>query len=599
MGFTLIETCMKPSLIYKVICLLFLGFICLVPLDGIAQKKKKEDDAPMASVKLREAEFYFTEGEKHFILEDYAKALIYYQKSLDIHANNATIYYKIAQVLSQSDKREDMQRAAANISQALALEKKNEYFYLLAAQVYANLTQFDKAAQTYEAMFAELPDSQDHLFELAAVYQYANQKEEAIKTYTRAENFSGINEVSSLQKARLYFELEKSDEGIKEGEKLINAFPDEEQFSVAVAELLSQYGFKEKSISYLEKFISENKSASSAQLLLAGLYRDTKQEDKARHLLITAFNDPDLELNSKLIVLGTYNTELSQAKAKNQTDSNKERFTLELFSLLEKQYPEQETVHILGGDLYLTLGRKQEAQSQYLAAIRYGSTSFEVWQNLLYLEMQLDQLDNVIAHSEQAMEYHPNQAMLYYFNGLANLQKKKNKEAVQSFEQAKKLSADNAVMISELNGLLGDAYNADKEYEKSDKAYDEALSSNTNHDVILNNYSYYLALRKSNLEKAEKMSAQLIKNNPDNATYLDTYAWVLYTREKYKDAKKVIEKAINTGLASATHFEHYGDILFKLGDVENAVKQWEKAKNMLTTSSETLNKKIANRRIYE
>lgn len=591
---------MKLSLIYKVTYfLVLLEIICLLPFEGLAQRKKKDEGTPVASVKLREAEFYFTEGEKHFILEDYAKALIYYQKSLDVNANNATVYYKIAQVLSQSDKRDDMLRAAGNIEHALSLEKKNKYFYLLAAELYANLTQFDKAAQTYQTMFAELPDTQEHLYELAAVYQYANQKEEAIKAYTRAENFSGINEISSLQKARLYFELGRNEEAIREGEKLISVFPDEEQFVVAVAEMFSQYGVKEKSISYLEKFVAENKPASSAQLLLAGLYRDSKQEDKARQLLITAFNDPDLELNSKLIVLGTYNTELNQARTNNQADAYKEKFALELFSILEKQYAEQENIHILGGDLYLTLGKKTEAQKQYLSAIRYGSTTFEVWQNLLYLETQLEQWDNVITHSEQALEYHPNQSMIYYFNGIGNLRRKKNKEAAMAFEQAKKLAVSNPVMISELNGLLGDAYNASKEYDKSDKAYDDALAYNGNNDAILNNYSYYLALRKANLEKAEKMSAQLIKNNPDNATYLDTYAWVLFVREKYKDARKVMEKALGTGLASATHFEHYGDILFKLGDVENAVKQWEKARNMLTTSSETLNKKIANRRIYE
>lgn len=591
---------MKLSPIYKTTCFrFFLAFLCLLALEASAQKRKKDDGNPVASVKLREAEFYFTEGEKHFILEDYAKALIYYQKSLDINANNATVYYKIAQVLSQSDKREDQLRAAVNIERALALEKKNKYFYLLAAELYANLTQFDKAAQTYQNMFSELPDTQDHLFELAAVYQYANEKEEAIKTYTRAENFSGINEISSLQKARLYFELGRTEEAIREGEKLINAFPDEEQFVVAVAEMMSQYGVKEKSISYLEKFIAENKPASSAHLLLAGLYRDIKQEDKARQLLITAFNDPDLQLNSKLIVLGTYNTELNQAQTKKQSDPSKEKFALELFSILEKQYAQRENIHILGGDLYLTLGKKPEAQKQYLAAIQHGSTTFEVWQNLLYLETQLEQWDNVITHSEQAMEYHPNQAMIYYFNGIGNLRRKKNSEAAEAFEQAKKLAGSTPAMISELNGLLGDTYNASKEYEKSDRAYDEALSFDANNDVVLNNYSYYLSLRKANLEKAEKMSAQLIKNNPDNATYLDTYAWVLFVRGKYKDARKVIEKAINTGLAGSTHFEHYGDILFKLGDVDGAVRQWEKAKNMLTTSNETLNKKIANRRIYD
>ena len=592
---------MTTSPLYKFSFFIFFlsGVICLMPATSTAQKKKKEEGSPVASVKLREAEFYFTEGEKHFILEDYSKALIYYYKSLDIDPANATVYYKIAQVLSKSEKREDLQKAVQNIEQALVLQKKNKYFYLLAAELYANLTVFDKAAQTYETMFVELLDSREHLFELAAIHQYAGKKEEAIKVYTRAENFSGVNDISSLQKTKLYFELGKNDEAIREGEKLMNAFPDDEQFTVAVAELASQYSLKDKAIAYLEKYISEYKPASSAQMLLAGLYRDTNQEDKARQLLIAAFSDADLELNSKLIVLGTYNAELDQARNKKQYDARKESFALELFSMLEKQYAEQEAVHILGGDLYMMLDKKPEAQKQYLAAIKYGATSFEVWQNLLYLEMQLEQFDNVITHSEQAMEFHPNQAMVYYFNGMANLRKKKNKDAAVAFEQAKKLAASNPSMLSEINGMLGDAYNASKEYEKSDKAYDEALSLNESNDVILNNYSYYLALRKANLEKAEKMSALLIKNNPNNATYLDTYAWVLYVREKYKDAKKVMEKAIATGLASATHFEHYGDILFKLGDVENAVKQWEKAKNMLTTSSETLNKKIANRRIYE
>jgi predicted Zn-dependent protease len=105
-------------------------------------------------------------------------------------------------------------------------------------------------------------------------------------------------------------------------------------------------------------------------------------------------------------------------------------------------------------------------------------------------------------------------------------------------------------------------------------------------------------LRKENLDKAEKMSSSLIKNHPENPTFLDTYAWVLYTRGKYKEAKKIMERAISTGRATATHFEHYGDILYKLGDVEDAVRQWEKARG-LNANSETLNKKIANKKIYE
>src|SRR5687768_15784896 len=220
---------------------------------GSSQRKKKTDPSPVASVKLREAEFYFTEGEKYFILEDYSKALIYYQKSLDINPENATVHYKMAEVLSFSERQEDLIKAAASIEQALSLERKNKYFYLLAARIYSNLTRFEKAAQVYETMLKEVNGTEEYLHELAVVYQYANKPEEALKVYNKTENHFGVNEVTSLQKQRIYFELGKNEEAFQEGEKLIRAFPDEEQFVVGLAETLSQFGFKEKAIPMLEK----------------------------------------------------------------------------------------------------------------------------------------------------------------------------------------------------------------------------------------------------------------------------------------------------------------------------------------------------------
>jgi len=246
----------------------------------------------------------------------------------------------------------------------------------------------------------------------------------------------------------------------------------------------------------------------------------------------------------------------------------------------------------------LATGKPREAAKQYTQAVESGEVNYEVWQNLLLLEIQLESFDDAIKHADQALELFPNQGMIYYFHGFANLRKRQYPEAIASLEQAKKLARSDAGFMSDISNMLGDAYNATKAYEKSDKAYDEALALNPNNTTTLNNYSYYLSLRKVNLEKAEKMSALLIKNSPDNPTFLDTYAWVLYTREKYREAKKVMERAIGTGNANATHFEHYGDILFKLGDVNGAVQQWQKARGM-NANSETLNKKIANRKMYE
>jgi tetratricopeptide (TPR) repeat protein len=586
---------LKSSRFYTILLLLL--WTVINPNIADAQKKRKGDDGP-AGLRLREAEFYFTEGEKYFILEDYAKALLYYHRSLEINPESGTVHYKIAEVLGKSNKQDDLIKASLSIEQAIRLDKSNKYFYLLAANIYNGLAKFEKAAQAYESMIKEVKGTEEYLYELAAIYQYANKQEDAIKTYNRAENIFGINEISSIQKTRLYIEAGKTKEALAEGEKLLSAFPEEERYIMAFTELLSQKGLRNQAITYLENFVTRNPGLGNAKMLLAGFYRDTQQEQKARPMLIDLFDDADVDLSSKLIVLGAYNTELHQNKIKNVADPDKEAFAISLFEKLLLANPERANVRIIGGDLYIATGRNREAQKQYLKAVELGEVNFEVWENLLLLETQLEQWDNALAHAEKALELYPNQALIHYFNGYALMRKRQFSEAIASLDQARRLATSNTRLTADIYAMVGECYYSMKDFARSDKAYEEALSLNPENEIILNNYSFQLAIRKENLDKAEKMSATLIKNNPDNPTFLDTHAWVLYVRQKYRDARKVIERAISTGKANATHFEHYGDILYQLGEVDNAVKQWEKARGM-NANSETLNKKIANRKIYE
>lgn len=546
--------------------------------------------------RLREAEFFFTEAQKFYILEDYSKALQYFQRVADLNPTNATVHYKIAEILSKSVKEEDLTSAAQSIELALKYEKKNKYFYLLASNIYAGLNQFSKATEALEVMMKEVKGTDEYLYELAALYTFDKKEDEALKAYNRAESIMGVDEISSIQKQRIYLERGKIEEALQEGEKLLKTYPDEERYLLGFAETLSRYGQNQKAIEYVESFIKDHPEAGASKMMLAGLYRDAGQEEKSRAYVLQVFDDASVELNSKVLMLGTYATSMTNNKNKNISDPELENFTVTLFEKLQSNYPTDPNVHLIGGDIYLALEQNELATKQFMQAIRAGSSSFEAWQNLLYLEAQGNKPDSLIKHSEEAMELFPNQAMIYYFNGLGHLQKKHYREGAYSLEQAKRLSTQNAALVSDINSMLGDAYQGSKEYAKSNAAYEAALSYNPNNDIVLNNFSYYLALRKEDLEKAEKMSSQLIKLFPENASYLDTHAWVLYAREKYKEARKVIEKAIQIGPASATHLEHYGDILFQLGEVDLAVKQWQMAKQK-DADNASLDKKIQNRKL--
>ncbi len=567
--------------------------------DALAQREKRKKGAStsISAERASEAESFFTEGEKFYILEDYSKALLYFLRASELSPDNAAIYYKMAEVLYKSSKDEDLRKASANIDQALRLEKKNKYYYLLASNINNNLGQFTKSASVLEAMIKEVPGTEEYLYELANIYFFDKKEDEALKAYNRAEAFLGVNEVSSFQKQRIYLEKGKLNEAIAEGEKLIHAFPDEERYVLGLAETLAQSKQTDKAIAIVEKHLKENPASASARMLLGGLYRDNGQERKSRELVNSLFDDPQANISSKLIMLGTYNATMAQNKAKGVNDKELTSFVMDLYKKLVGTNPSDASVHIVGGDIHLTLEQNADAKAEYLKAIRLGANNYEAWQNLLYLETQEGAYDSIIAHSEEALELFPSQGMIYYFNGYAHLRKRDFRTATQQLEQAKKLSTSNETLVTEINGMLGDAYQSLKEYDKSAKAYEEVLAVNPLNDLVLNNYSYYLALRKADLEKAEKMSTSLIKNHPDNVSYLDTHAWVLYNREKYKEAKKVMERAIALGNVSSVHFEHYGDILFQLGDIDEAVAQWRKAKSMNSQNAE-LDKKIVNRKIF-
>jgi tetratricopeptide (TPR) repeat protein len=584
-----------------IIFLLVAALPCAHPVQAQRDKKKKpaEEAGP---AQLREAEFYFTEGQKYFILEDYTKALFYFQRVAELNPKNATVHYKISEILTKSGKEEDMRKAADEIGLALSLEKKNKYFYLLAANIYGSLLQFSKAEETIETMMREVPGTEEYLFELAMFYNYDNKPDKAIEVYNRAEEIMGVNETSSFQKQKIYFDQGKIDQAVAEGQKLMDANPDDARYALALAEALSENKQTARAMAFLEEYIKVHPDVAAARLLLASFYRETGSEARARELLLVLFDDPSIESTSKILVLGTYVVQLSKEAEMSQAsrptrDAGLESFVLTLLAKLKSNHPEDPNVYIVGGDLNAALKKMVPAQMDYLKAIRKGSSSFEPWQNLMYLESQMNQFDSLIKHSDEGLELFPNQALLYYFNGYGHLRKRHYREAAGALEQARKLSTSNPALQGEINGMLGDAYNGARDYAKSDNAYEDALTQNPNNDLVLNNYSYYLALRKENLERAEKMAAQLIKSHPENASYLDTYAWVLFMREKYREARKVMERALATGDAGATHFEHYGDILFKLGETDEAVRQWQKAKSM-DSDNEIIDKKIANRRLY-
>lgn len=75
--------------------------------------------------------------------------------------------------------------------------------------------------------------------------------------------------------------------------------------------------------------------------------------------------------------------------------------------------------------------------------------------------------------------------------------------------------------------------------------YERILALDAQNVTILNNYAYGLCLNKGDLKQAERMSANVIRQEPENPTYLDTYAWVLHLQGQDALAAFYIKKALD------------------------------------------------------
>jgi tetratricopeptide (TPR) repeat protein len=553
-----------------------------------AQKKNKKAPAQAAQSKSGAAVDYFMDGIRYALTDDNTKAVSAFEQSLRLDPKNAAAHYKLAEILLQQNQYD---QAVNHARQALALDKGNEWYYMILAESYLRSGNPNDAAATVEIMLSKTKAPPHNYLKLAQLYLQQNQINKALTALDNAEKALGIDEEVVALKQRLYLNQNKPEEALAEGEKLVSNFPQQNVYALRQAQLLINLERKSEAQKYLESYLKNNPDDPEALFLMAKTYEQQEQQDKAGDELLKAFSSPGMAIEPKLQETAQLISQLPNA--------GMEEHLLKLTTAIKEAHPEDSRAYAISGDYLLAVNRKKEARSQYLKALEIDESSFEVWQNALTLGMELGRFDSVAKEADQALILFPNQAALYYFSGAANLSLNQYDRAVLALEQGKKLAASNKQLSGIFNSHLGDAYNGLKRYDLSDAAYEAALAINPNNPYILNNYSYYLALRNDKLQKALEMSKKLVELEPENPNYLDTHAWVYYQLKQYDKARNILEKAIKqTNDADGTILEHYGDVLFRLNRKEEAVQQWKKAKAKNSTS-ELIDKKIQDQKLYE
>jgi tetratricopeptide (TPR) repeat protein len=264
-----------------------------------------------------------------------------------------------------------------------------------------------------------------------------------------------------------------------------------------------------------------------------------------------------------------------------------------VFKIFTELHPHESKVHLLHANYLKHIGNADGALVSYENALLIDQYQEEVWQEFLFLSLNAQSKDVFLKNCLNAVSVYPESPIIQYLAGVGYSLNDDRPKSISHLNEALKFIKENPRLESQTHGFLGDIYYQEGRLEESFESYNKSLAIDENQVTVLNNYAYYLSLAEINLDKAERMISKVIEMEPQNPTYLDTYAWVLFKRERYFEALFIIEQAITFNKENnAVLMEHYGDILFKNGNIEKALEYWIKASE---TNDEALSDQLLNK----
>lgn len=601
---------MKTSIIVKVILTAILLF-SLSACGGSDKAVKKERPSVVSSIsenqRKKMALDHFVNGTVFEAQNNYSAAVNEFEKALQ-YDTTAGIHYSLSKNYLLTGK---LIQSLSNIKQAVKLDSSRVEYYELMADIYSTARNYDSALVVLEQARSLDQNNINLYYKLARLYEISKPLE-AITVYEKLIDLVGPDWNLLLRIGELYEKVGNIQEALDAIEKLLELDPSNDQLKLLLIDFNHRAGNNERAIQIADDLLEVTPHDLVVREKKAMILVSMEEWEAASDEFNYIIEDKTVNLDAKINIAASY-------YEKSFSDSSLLRVAKELFTRIDQDTTDWQVKMYLGaialseqndslaienfkfvtknanwnvqawirlGGLLYDNGKYDEASKVMEEAIESFPHDFAVNFILGLSLTQLNQQADGEEYLKKAVELNPNDinALSAYSYTLSQL--KKNDEAIKYLKHALRIDPDDVNLI----GTLGLIYNSIQMYAESDSAYERALELDPANPLINNNYSYALAVRGEQLERALDMVKISIEADSLNANYLDTIGWVYFQMGDYVLAKKYLEKAIEVGTDSAVMLDHLGDVEFKLGNIAKAIELWEKAFELDPEKTEIQNK---------
>lgn len=568
------------------LCVAILLLLTVLPF---ADKLMASDRKAISEDDRVKAEYIFLEAEKQRNMgrDDAFHHLLQYAHSLDPE-NSAIAYYLGYSRLMKSN----LSVSDSLFSSSLRMMRKHVDAHpedKYEAMLYANgnmiANQVQEGLRVLKIQAERNPHNVEVQLSIADAYARLEDYRNAIAAYDSVQQWQGQSVQLSARKVRAYQALNDTVGAIGEMRSLLATAPRNVDYNLAMGNMMLMFGERDSALTYYDKAQQYEPENGATYLAKAQFYNAIGDSVNYDQQTYQALVSKDLDVASKVEVLADYARHLLVAKDSSARTEN-------LFKVLIEQHPNEPQIRMLFSDYLAAKDDMKGAAEQMDYAVNLDPTDAQAWNRLLVLNIISENYEAAIAAGDRAIELNPNDIELYGYIAPAYYNIKQYDKAIEVYKKAlAAVDSTDTEHRSMFLGGMGDAKFSMGDTIGAFALYDQAIEIDPNNVSILNNYAYFLTLCNRDLDKAERMSAKTVQAEPQNATFLDTYAWVFYKRKEYTMAQLYIEMAIkNERRPSSDIYDHYGDILLAVGNKQEALKQWKKALELDAGNKELLEK---------
>ena len=466
------------------------------------------------------------------------------------------------------------QQALSCYEQALTLEPGNTVYLEQLASAYLENNQTKEAIDMVQRLY-DADKSRSELLE-TLFHLYSSEKDyaKAIEMLDRLDLIDGPSERTALTKVRLYVELEDADNAVAEARKLSEHYPHDLRYRTLYANTLLVTDHEEQAREVLDEVLAEEPANLSAQQVLRNYYIRSGDEAAADSINHAILLNPELSVEDKV-------NQMRQLIIETAQQGGDSTIVLRLFDeMLSQPDPSADLAEMKAAYMQLINMPRDSVTRAFEYVLQLAPDQASSRLHLVQQAWEDEDDDRIISLCQQARQYNPEEMAFYYYQGMAYYRQQDTDHALEAFQNGISVINENSrpEIVSDFYAVMGDLLHQKNREAEAFAAYDSCLVWKPDNIGCLNNYAYYLSLQNKRLDEAEQMSYRTIKAEPENATYLDTYAWILFMQKRYVEARIYIEKALqNDSTPGAVVREHAGDIFALCGDTERAVEMWQMA----------------------